>query len=67
MLPPLPPFAAEAILYAETPIHWTDWVQTWQLDHDGKGHAPLLPLRVRLVPRMDADENIIGERGASVP
>jgi hypothetical protein len=52
ILPVLSPFAAEAILYAETPIRWTDWVQTWQLDHDGKGHAPLLPLRVRLLPSL---------------
>jgi hypothetical protein len=49
-LPILLPFAAEAVLYSETPIRWTDWVETWQLDHDGKGHAPLLPMRVRLLP-----------------
>jgi len=41
----------EALLYSRTPILWVDWVQTWQLDHDGKGHAPLLPLRVQLLPQ----------------
>ncbi len=46
----LPPLSADAVLYSETPIRWTDWVQTWQIDCDGKGHAPLLPLRVRLLP-----------------
>jgi hypothetical protein len=54
----LPPLSTEALLYSATPIRWADWVQTWQLDHDGKGHAPLLPLRIRLLP---AD----GERLAS--
>ncbi len=47
---PLPPLTTEALLYSATPIYWTDWVQTWQLDHDGKGHAPLLPPRIRLLP-----------------
>jgi hypothetical protein len=46
----LPPLRIDALLYSSSPIRWTDWVQTWQLDHDGKGHAPLLPLRVRLLP-----------------
>jgi hypothetical protein len=46
----LPPLSIDALLYSSSPIRWTDWVQTWQLDHDGKGHAPLLPLRVRLLP-----------------
>jgi hypothetical protein len=32
------------------PIRWEDWVQTWQRDHDGKGHVPLVPLQVRLLP-----------------
>ncbi len=41
---------AEALLYSATSIHWADWVETWQRDHDGKGHDPLLPLRVRLLP-----------------
>ncbi|HTU22019.1 MAG TPA: hypothetical protein VMG10_28530, partial [Gemmataceae bacterium] len=50
MLPAMPPLAADAVLYSETPIRWTEWVQTWQLDHDGKGHPPLLPPRVRLLP-----------------
>jgi hypothetical protein len=49
MLPVLPSFTADAVRYSETPIRWSDWVQTWQLDHDGKGHAPLLPLRIRIV------------------
>jgi hypothetical protein len=48
----LPPLAADALLYSATPIRWADWVQTWQLDHDGKGHAPLLPPRVRLLPAL---------------
>jgi hypothetical protein len=46
----LPPLPVDALLYSTTPIHWLDWVQTWQLDHDGKGHIPLLPARVRLLP-----------------
>ncbi|HTU89638.1 MAG TPA: hypothetical protein VMF69_06035, partial [Gemmataceae bacterium] len=40
----------DALLYSATPIRWNDWVQTWQGDHDGKGHVLLLPLRVRLLP-----------------
>jgi len=39
----------DALLYSATPIRWDDWVQTWQHDRDGKGHTPLLPLRVRLL------------------
>jgi hypothetical protein len=46
----LPPLSTEAVLYSASPIRWLDWVRTWQLDHDGKGHVPLLPLRVRLLP-----------------
>jgi hypothetical protein len=41
---------ADVLLYSATPIRWADWVETWQRDHDGKGHEPLLPLRVRLLP-----------------
>jgi hypothetical protein len=40
----------DALLYSATPIRWADWVETWQRDHDGKGHDPLVPLRVRLLP-----------------
>jgi hypothetical protein len=40
----------DVLLYSATPIRWDDWVQTWQRDHDGKGHTPLLPLHVRLLP-----------------
>ena len=40
----------ETLLYSATPVRWTDWVETWQRDHDGKGHDPLLPLRLRLLP-----------------
>jgi hypothetical protein len=49
-LPILPPLRSDALLYSAVPIRWADWVQAWQLDHDGKGHAPLLPPRVRLLP-----------------
>ncbi len=49
-LPSLSPLPSDALLYAASPIRWVDWVQTWQLDHDGKGHAPLLALKVRLLP-----------------
>ena len=38
-LPSLSPLPSDALLYAASPIRWVDWVQTWQLDHDGKGHA----------------------------
>jgi hypothetical protein len=48
-LPVLPPLTTDALLYSAMPIRWADWVQTWQLDHDGKGHALLLPPRVRLL------------------
>jgi hypothetical protein len=52
-LPPtVPPLKPDALLYSATPIWWTDWVQTWQLDHDGKGHAPLLPPRIPLLPAL---------------
>jgi hypothetical protein len=40
----------DALLYSATPIRWADWQETWQRDHDGKGHEPLLPLRLRLLP-----------------
>jgi hypothetical protein len=49
----LPPLPATALLYTASPIFWRDWVLTWQLDHDGKGHMPLLPPRVRLLPQDD--------------
>jgi hypothetical protein len=39
----------DALLFSATPIRWDDWVQTWQHDHDAKGHVPLVPLRVRLL------------------
>jgi len=41
----------DALLFSATPITWDDWVQTWQHDHDGKGHTPLLPLHMRLLPK----------------
>lgn len=47
----LAPLSVEALLYSRTPILWADWVQTWQLDYDTKGHAPLVPLRVHLFPQ----------------
>jgi hypothetical protein len=40
----------DALLYSATPIRWADWVEIWQRDHDGKGHDPLVPLQVRLLP-----------------
>jgi len=43
----------ETLLYAATPIYWDDWVQIWQRDHDGKGHVPLLPLPIRLLPQSE--------------
>ncbi|HZV04777.1 MAG TPA: hypothetical protein VE999_06815 [Gemmataceae bacterium] len=46
----------EAWLYSATPIRWEDWVDTWQHDHDGKGHAPLVPLRVRLLLGIEGTE-----------
>ncbi|HEY7327851.1 MAG TPA: hypothetical protein VH592_09440 [Gemmataceae bacterium] len=46
----VPPLAANALLYSATPIRWVDWTETWQRDHDGKGHEPLLPLRLHLLP-----------------
>jgi hypothetical protein len=49
-VPALPPIRTDSLLYSASPILWQDWVQTWQLDHDGKGHAPLLPPRIRLLP-----------------
>jgi hypothetical protein len=48
----LPPLEAASVLYSATPIYWNEWVQNWQRDHDGKGHAPLLPLRIRLLPEL---------------
>ncbi len=50
---PLPLLNTDALRYSSSPIRWVDWVQTWQLDHDGKGHAPLLPLQVRLLPGLE--------------
>jgi hypothetical protein len=38
------------MLFSTTPIFWTDWVRTWQVDHEGKGHTALLPSRVPLLP-----------------
>ncbi|MHB1422188.1 MAG: hypothetical protein ACYC3I_03110 [Gemmataceae bacterium] len=43
--------SAESAHYSATPILWTDWVQAWQQDHEGKGHVPVLPLSVRLLPK----------------
>jgi hypothetical protein len=39
------------VLFRSTPVRWDDWVQTWQCDHEGYGHPPLLPLDFRLLPR----------------
>jgi hypothetical protein len=49
-IPNLPVLRTNEVLFSAMPIHWCDWVQTWQIDHDGKGHAPLLPEQVRLLP-----------------
>jgi hypothetical protein len=43
---------ARELVFAETPIAWKDWVETWERDHDGQGHRPVLPPRVRLLPRV---------------
>jgi hypothetical protein len=36
-------------VFESTPIRWEDWVRTWEADHTGTGHAPLLPASVRLL------------------
>jgi hypothetical protein len=46
----LPPVPARKLVYRETPIKWAAWVRTWQRDHDGAGHEPLLPEDLRLLP-----------------
>jgi hypothetical protein len=46
----LAPVATRQLLYRETPVEWEAWVRTWQADHGGAGHAPLLPEEVRLLP-----------------
>jgi hypothetical protein len=42
---------AHELVFAKTPIAWKDWVETWERDHEGKGHQPVLPPKVRLLPR----------------
>jgi hypothetical protein len=56
----LPILTADAALFSATPIYWADWVRMWQLDHDGKGHAPLLPPRVRLLPDLERPTSVVG-------
>jgi hypothetical protein len=43
--------AEKSLLFAANPVWWEDWVRTWQKDHDGQGHAPLLPEDVHLLRR----------------
>jgi hypothetical protein len=43
---------ARELVFAATPIAWRDWVETWERDHEGKGHRPVLPPKLRLLPRI---------------
>jgi hypothetical protein len=38
------------VVFRSAPIRWEDWVRTWEADHAGEGHPPLLPASVRLLP-----------------
>jgi hypothetical protein len=58
----LPPMAAQHLLFAATPVRWDDWVQTWQCDQEGCGHAPLLPPNVPLLPPFSSPPVPSGER-----
>jgi hypothetical protein len=44
---------ANRVLFRETPIFWTDWVQQWDTDAIGKGHRNRLLRGVRLLPGRD--------------
>jgi hypothetical protein len=46
----LPVLASRDVLFRETPVRWDDWVRVWQQDHEGRGHQPLLPPEIRLLP-----------------
>jgi hypothetical protein len=37
------------LVFRSTPVLWQDWVKTWDSDHAGAGHVPLLPASVRLL------------------
>jgi hypothetical protein len=45
------PRVKKALVFRETPVYWKDWVQTWQGDHDGQSHLPLLPKDIHLLRR----------------
>jgi hypothetical protein len=40
----------ELVSFADVPIRWIDWVETWERDQAGKGPEPLLPASVSLLP-----------------
>jgi hypothetical protein len=40
----------EQLLFAVVPVYWSAWVHTWEEDHAGRGHPPLLPPAVKLLP-----------------
>jgi hypothetical protein len=46
----LPVLRADDLLFGAVAIRWPDWVRTWQADHAGRGHSPLVPPQVRLLP-----------------
>jgi hypothetical protein len=41
--------AERDLVFGSMPIRWEDWVRTWEADHAGAGHAPLLPASLRLL------------------
>jgi hypothetical protein len=45
-----PPVAIRKLVYERTPVEWMAWAHTWQADHDGARHEPVMPDEVRLLP-----------------
>jgi hypothetical protein len=45
-----PSVPAERLEFRLRPLHWKDWVETWERDRGGKEHAPPLAAGVELLP-----------------
>jgi hypothetical protein len=49
----LPALDPGLVIYTNVPVTWESWVQTWELDQAGKGHAEAVAPEVRFFPPAD--------------
>jgi hypothetical protein len=52
---------AADLFFRAVPVRWDDWVRTWEEDGAGRGHPPLLPASVRLLPDEPASPGVAVE------